>query len=84
MNLIKDGRALPAQSEDIDTRLCEETKAACRRVIAANAVGADLDEMVADAELIMMALGVHPAQRDEDFLEEENPFIAYSRSASRG
>ena len=81
MNL-KDGRALTAPAEDIDTRLPEDTKAAARHIIAANAQGPNLAAQIADAEALMMALGVHPSQRDEDFLEEEAPFIAYSRSGS--
>jgi hypothetical protein len=82
MNL-KDGRALTAPAEDIDTRLDELTKAAARRVIAANATGADLDEMITDATELMMMLGVHPAQHDEDFLSSEEPFISCRRAGSR-
>jgi hypothetical protein len=72
MNL-KDGKALTAPAEDINTRLPEETKAACRRIIAANAAGDTLAEQVADAEMLMLALGVHPRQPDDDFLLEDPP-----------
>jgi len=52
-------------SEDVDTRLSDVQKAGARRVIAANAVGDTLAEQVADAEELMVMLGVHPSQRDD-------------------
>ena len=83
MNL-KDGRALTAPAEDIDTRLDERTKAKCRFIIAANAMGDDLGEMVEDAEMLMKMLGVHPDQKDEDFLSPDEPFISCRHAGSRG
>ena len=38
------------------------SKAAARRIIAANAEGKNHDERVADAEELMRMLGVHPDQ----------------------
>lgn len=62
----KDGKALAGMMEDVDTRLTPEQKYRARRIIAGRAVGATLAEQVADAELLMMALGVHPTQDGND------------------
>jgi DnaJ-domain-containing protein 1 len=51
---------------DVDINLSDEQKVAVRRACAANAQGNTLIDQVADAELLMMALGVHPAQDGED------------------
>jgi hypothetical protein len=63
---MRDSRATTDQSEDIDTHLAEEQKVAARRVICGYAQGDTLAEQVVDAEELMMALGVHPSQVDED------------------
>jgi len=63
--VVRDGRALMDMSEDVDTRLSEVQKAGARRIVAANAQGATLAEQVADAEALMIMLGVHPTQRDD-------------------
>jgi hypothetical protein len=62
LELMRDPQALTEMSEDIDTRPSEEQKAAARRIIAANAVGATHAEQLADAEELMRMLGVHPSQ----------------------
>ena len=80
---MKDGRALTAPAEDIDTRLPDETKAAARYIIAANAEGPTLAAQIADAESLMWALGVHPKQKDEDFLGPDEPFISCRHAGSR-
>lgn len=49
------------QIEDVDDP-AEEIKDAARRVLASHAVGDTLQERVADAELIMTMLGIHPSQ----------------------
>jgi hypothetical protein len=71
MKVVRDGRALTDMCEDEDTRLSEGQKTAARRIICANAAGDTLAELVADAEEIMLALGVHPHQR-----EDEQPMVA--------
>lgn len=67
----RDHRGLTDQSEDVDTTLSEDVKAAARRVVAANAVdykgnsrvtGRNHPQLVDDAEQIMLALGIHPSQ----------------------
>jgi hypothetical protein len=78
-----DGRALGAQCDVDGQVITEETKAAARRIIAANAAGDTLAEQVADATELMMALGVHPSQKDEEFLEEETVFMSCSRGVTR-
>jgi predicted transcriptional regulator of viral defense system len=49
------------QIEDVDDT-AEEVKDAARRVVASRAVGATHLERVADTELIMTMLGIHPSQ----------------------
>jgi hypothetical protein len=56
----RDHQGLTNMSEDIDTTLSEEQKAAVRYLICGNAVD------VADAEELMMMVGVHPNQPDDD------------------
>lgn len=62
----RDHQGLTNMSEDVDTRLSEEQKLAVRRLCCAHAVGDTLAEQVADAEALMWAMGVHPAQPDDD------------------
>ena len=62
----RDHQGLTNMSEDVDTRLSEEQKMAVRRLCCANAAGDTLVEQVADAEALMWAMGVHPAQPDDD------------------
>ena len=62
--------ALTNQSEDTDTRLTEQQKEATRKVVAGWVARACPDDPLADqvalAEDLMGALGVHPAQVDDD------------------
>lgn len=59
MKVSRDYQGLTNMSEDIDTRLSEDQKAAARRLVCGNATD------TADAEELMMLLGIHPAQVDE-------------------
>ncbi len=61
-----DSAGLTNMSEDIDTRLSEEQKDSVRRLCAANAVGDSLTDQIADATALMLALGVHPSQENDD------------------
>jgi DnaJ-domain-containing protein 1 len=54
-------------TSDVDISLSEEQRGAVRRMCASNAQGATLVEQVADAEQLMMALGVHPVQDGQGF-----------------
>ncbi len=74
--IVRDTHSLTDQAEDIDTTLSEETKAAARRVVCANAVDdqgqkavteENLAELVADAGLLMTVLGVFPGQEVDQF-----------------
>lgn len=44
----------------------EPQKAAARRIVCGFAQGDSLDEQVADARDLMLALGIHPSQTGED------------------
>lgn len=63
--MVRDSRVLTDEVEFFDP-LSEEQKEAMRRLIGANAVGDNLPEQAADALTLMMMLGVHPSQIDED------------------
>lgn len=53
------------QIEDCDP-LSDDLKDRMRRVICGHAKGKTQEDQVADAELLMMMLGVHPSQEEED------------------
>jgi hypothetical protein len=65
---MRDPKALTVakyhQVEDVEP-IPQETKERVRRLICAHAQGEDLDEQVTDAEVLMMALGIHPTQDDD-------------------
>lgn len=61
-----DSKALTNMSEDVDTSLTEEQKIAAARLCAAYAQGTTLQEQVADAEALWLALGVHPRYPVDD------------------
>ena len=65
---MRDSKALTDLSEDIDTTLSEQQKAAARAVVCAHAVGDTLGEQIADATELMYALGVFPGQSLDDHL----------------
>lgn len=57
--------AMYQQIEDCDP-MTEDLKDKMRRMICANAVGETHEEQVADAVELMMMLGVHPSQVEEE------------------
>lgn len=75
MGMVKDWQAKAGQMDDVpDVRITEDQKERVRRLICANAQGDDLGELIADAEELMSALGVHPLQDcDEPQLAPPTP-----------
>lgn len=79
MKVLRDHKSRDDQCGDLgDVRITEEQKLRVRRLCSANAqdskgrtdlIESNYQEMVDDAALLMMALGVHPSQDNEpDFL----------------
>lgn len=62
--MARDSRAMTDLVENFDP-LTGDQMEAMRRVIAGNAKGRSKKAQVADAEELMMMLGVHPSQKDE-------------------
>ena len=61
---VKDYQSDAALLGDGSGVVTEAEKAACRRVIAANAKGATVEEKIADARMLMEALGVRRNSED--------------------
>lgn len=60
----RDSRAMTDLVEDFDP-LSDQQITAMQRVIAGNAKGRSKKAQVADAEQLMLMLGVHPSQAEE-------------------
>jgi hypothetical protein len=59
---VRDSHSYPDQCGDEDVGLSEEEKAKARRVICGHA------QDTADAELLLMACGIHPSQTDGGYV----------------
>lgn len=67
MKVVRDIKSMTDMSEDIDTTLSEDQKAAARRTVCGAMARLDLptEDLVADATEFMMMLGIHPSQPNE-------------------
>lgn len=75
---MRDSKALAEarqnQIEDCDP-IPHETRDAVRRLVCGNAVGDTLAEQIADAETIMLALGIHRSQDNDVVLQTGVPML---------